>query len=241
VKKKIIIIGAIIIGTLMLLVGGFFVYLKLSESKFAQQNANGGVEAEGRTVEKKKSNGLPKLMNIGMNIEPYNAATGMAGDIKFEKLTSRHWRSMMFEHFGYKMEPNDKLLIPPLNVHPEYFLPAGTKIFAVSDGTVTDVPTLYSNDYSILVSQEGAPDWTLNYEHVWNPLVKKGDKIKAGQPIAEVSTLQMESIDSRYGKWALMIFKNDQTTDGEDHLAYCPYLLFDESVKTEMQAKISPA
>lgn len=183
-------------------------------------------------VKPKKSDALPSIYNLGINVEPYNPATGKAGDIAFKDLGASY-ESIVFQHFGYTMKPNERNPIPKLNVHPEYFMPQGSKIFAVSDGVVRETPVLYSSDYSILVTPDDAPEWTLNYEHVTKPTVKKGDRVKAGQIIAEVSTNQMNG--NGFGKWALMIFKS--TSDGI--LAICPYTLFHESVKTEMQGKLT--
>lgn len=183
-------------------------------------------------IKPKKSDALPTIYNLGINVEPYNPATGKAGDLTFKDL-GVSYESMIFQHFGYTMKPNENNPIPKLNVHPEYFMPRGSKIFAVSDGVVSDAPVIYSGDYSILVTPDDAPEWTLNYEHVVKPTVKKGDRVKVGQIIAEVSTNQMN--DNGFGKWALMIFK--PTSDGI--LALCPYTLFHDSVKAEMQGKIT--
>lgn len=231
-KKKIIIITSIILGVLVLLAAGVFVF-----AKYANQNQE-FKKSINKAFGPKVDESLPVLKNIGINLKPYDPATGMAGDVKFEKIKSQYWQEIMFEHYGYKWKPNENNPNPGLNNHPEYFLPAGTKIFAVSDGIVQDVKKIYSDDYSVLVTKQENSQWIINYEHVWNPVVKKGQVVKTGDPIAEVSTLQTKySTGEAYGLWALAIFKGAR--DGEKIQNYCPYLLFDPSVKSEMQAKLA--
>ena len=48
------------------------------------------------------------------------------------------------------------------------------------------MPKLYSNDYSVMVQGEGS-ELIFETEHVINVKVKKGDKVKTGDVIAEVS------------------------------------------------------
>jgi len=227
-KKKIIIIASLVVGVLVVVILALLIILFITRSKesFTESPVNEIVAVT------KDKNAMPKIKNIGINIEPYNPATGKAGDILFKDLGA-DLDHMVFQHYGQRIRGNENVPNPGLNVHPEYFLPKGSKIFAVSDGVVSDVSTLYSSDFSVLVTPDDAPEWTLNYEHILNPTVKKGDRVKTGQIIAEVSTNQMNG--NGFGKWALMIFK--PLDNGIQSI--CPYTLFDESVKAEMQGKLT--
>lgn len=223
-KKIILIIGLAVLVSLLVLIGIAFALKK--------KGSGDKPPTLSEVIKPKKSDALPAIYGIGINIEPYNPATGKAGDIVFKDL-GVYYDSMIFQHYGYRMKPNENLPNPGFNVHPEYFMPHGSKVYAVSDGVVSDVPTLYSSDYSILVTPDDAPSWTLNYEHIVKPTVKKGDRVKTGQMIAEVAPLPEHT--PGYGKWALMIFK----PAGNGIQSICPYALFHESVKAEMQGKLT--
>lgn len=70
-------------------------------------------------------------------------------------------------------------------------MPRGTKVRALIDGFVIDVPKLYSGDYSVIVSPSIESRWMFETEHVDNPIVKVGDFVKAGQVVAEASSAKM--------------------------------------------------
>lgn len=74
------------------------------------------------------------------------------------------------------------------NPQPTFFVPLGTVVVAPVDGVVWQVKQLYSGDYSIHFAQgPGQPSVAWETEHVENVLVKSGDTVKAGQPVATVS------------------------------------------------------
>jgi hypothetical protein len=74
-----------------------------------------------------------------------------------------------------------------------FIAPLGTPVISMVDGTVCDVPQLYSNDYSVRVAPSGTACKTgqasilFEHEHLNSPQVKVGDKVKAGQQIGTVS------------------------------------------------------
>jgi len=165
------------------------------------------------------------LYNIGTNVEPWDKKTGMAGDVRFTGLK---------EHgafFEYGADEGDGSLSP----HPVFFLPLGSGVFSVSDGIVVSVNVIeYSGDYDVGVIPKQGSMWEIHYEHVINVRVKKGDRVKAGQVIADVTS---EPWSDEFGKWALMIIKKQLGPD--DITNACPYEHFHASVKEEYQGKLS--
>jgi len=72
--------------------------------------------------------------------------------------------------------------------------PLGTPVISMVDGTVCGLSKVWSNDYSVQVAPIGTPcmigNWAtvlFEHEHLINPTVKVGDKVKAGQQIGTVS------------------------------------------------------
>lgn len=70
-------------------------------------------------------------------------------------------------------------------------------------------------------------------EHIINPTVKIGDKVKAGQVIGEVSTH-----DSQYHPGFGIMEIGILTSNGTEAQHICPFHYLDPSVKEEIQAKI---
>ena len=68
-------------------------------------------------------------------------------------------------------------------------------------------------------------EYVYETEHVINPLVKVGDKVKAGQVIAEVSDYVTKNMPG-YGVVEMGILKT-----GNPPLHLCPYLYLDPGVK----------
>jgi hypothetical protein len=79
--------------------------------------------------------------------------------------------------------------MPQPNPQPTFHAPLGTPVVAVVSGTVTGIPTLYSNDFSIMIAS-GGQGGTWEHEHVINVRVNVGDRVTAGQQIAEVSNFE---------------------------------------------------
>ena len=72
--------------------------------------------------------------------------------------------------------------------------PLGTPVISMVDGTVCNLSKVWSNDYTVGVAPIGTPcmmgNWAtvlFEHEHLINPMVKVGDKVKAGQQIGTVS------------------------------------------------------
>lgn len=172
-----------------------------------------------------------KLKSIGLKLDTYNAGTGMAGDIKFTK--GKLVTDLIFSDFGYVVPKaisatgQDKP-----NPQPSFLAPLGTKVMSLVDGIVVNVPKLYSGDYSIQVGISSDSNWLYETEHVLNPLVKVGDKVKAGQVIAEVSNHDAQNNDG-LGVVEIGILKG-----GNPPTHLCPFNYLDASIKSDVQAKL---
>lgn len=180
----------------------------------------------------------PKLKNIGFNLDYYDPATNQAGDFHFTPALAKVlsgdpiYQKLIWSDYGIQdnRSPNDPT---KRNVQPTFILPLGTKVLAPIDGEVTMVEILYSSDYSIWFAEDKKSTWSYEMEHVINPLVKVGDKVTAGQVVAEVSTHGSEHHPG-FGIVEIGLFHplNNEPTH------WCPFVHFDDSIKDEMNKKI---
>lgn len=182
-----------------------------------------------------KSNEPPlKMKSLGINLANYDPSTGMAGDLKFTKTKFSSGIQLLFSDYGfiikaaYSSSGQDKS-----NPQPTFIAPLGTKVLSLVDGVVFDTPKLYSDDYSIQVYDGKDATWVYETEHVINPLVKKGDKVKAGQVIAEVSDY------SAHGYDGLGLFEIGLLRGGNPPQHFCPFNYLDNSIKDETISKLS--
>lgn len=172
-----------------------------------------------------------KIKSLGINIDTYDPATNMAGDIKFTKANFAGGLQMIFFEYGYGIEANSAGPAKK-NPQPTFIVPLGMKVMSLVDGEVMDVPKLYSNDYSVHVQAPGS-DLVFETEHVINVQVKKGDKVKAGQVIAEVSDYDAKNYDG-LGLYEIGILKA-----GNPPSHVCPFDYLDDSIKDDTLKKIT--
>ncbi len=180
----------------------------------------------------------PKLKNIGFNLDYYDPNTNRAGDFHFTRELASIlsgdpiYQKLIWSDYGIQdnRSPNDPT---KRNVQPTFRLPLGTKVLAPIDGEVTKVEILYSNDYTIWFAEDNKSTWSYEMEHVINPLVKVGDKVTAGQVVAEVSTHGSEHHPG-FGIVEIGLFHplNNEPTH------WCPFVHFDDSIKDDMNKKI---
>lgn len=173
---------------------------------------------------KSESGDKPPLLlkGIGINLD----------DIVFSKAYLTGF-NMPFMGFGYVMPAKfsaagkDKA-----NPQPTFILPLGTKVYSIVDGVVANTPKVWSGDYSIQVTTDGKMEkWIYETEHVINPKVKVGDKVKAGQVIAEVSDFN-KNIPG-FGIVEIGILKG-----GNPPQHICPFNYLDPSIKEKTVTKI---
>ncbi len=224
-----VIICAVVLGGVI-----FFAYTKVSSNKnnhSSNQLANNASGSESHGAE--NASNTPTIKNLPINIDKYNPSTGMAGDMKFTKWASMKTGGLeaIFLEYGNKIKASSARE-SRLNPQPTFVAPLGTKVHSIVDGTVYDVPKLYSNDYSIMV-QGKDQSVIFETEHVINPLVKKGDKVKAGQVIAEVSNYDSHNLDG------LGLVEMGVLLPGNPPKHACTFSYLDPSVKDDISAKIT--
>ncbi|MDQ5972609.1 MAG: Peptidase protein [Patescibacteria group bacterium] len=213
-------IEALIIVVILAVIGGagYFILNKNKDTKVTSSN--------GQEVASKSE---AKIKHLGVNLDYYDPATNKAGDFMFTKEDISFNR--LFFDFGYEV-PANSAGPAKKNPQPTYIVPLGTKVHALVDGEVYDVPKLYSNDYSVMVQAEGS-DLIFETEHVMNVKVKKGDKVKAGDVIAEVSDYDAKNY-AGMGLVEIGILKG-----GNPPSHVCPFDYLDDSIKDDSLKKIT--
>lgn len=184
---------------------------------------------------KAKSDEPPlKIKHLGINLGPYDPATGMAGDLKFSKANFTSGIQLLFSDFGYVIKAaytssgQDKA-----SPQPTFIAPLGTKVRSLVDGVVFEVTKLYSGDYSVQVYDGKSATWVYETEHVINVTVKKGDKVTAGQVVGEVSDYSKQGYDG------LGLFEIGILHGGNPPQHVCPFSYLDDSIKADTFAKLS--
>lgn len=204
-------------------------------SEKSYKTNSGGTDSSSNSIEEDEP---PKLKNIGFNLDYYNPDTNRAGDFHFTPALASvlsgdpTFQKLIWSDYGIQdnRSPNDPT---KRNVQPTFRLPLGTKVLAPIDGEVTRVEVLYSEDYTIWFSGNKNSTWSYEMEHVINPSVKVGDKVTAGQVVAEVSTHGSEHHPG-FGIVEIGLF---HPVDNEP-AHWCPFVHFDDSIKDEMNKKI---
>ena len=159
----------------------------------------GKVSSEGASGENSSSitsnASIPKVIqNWGLALEPYDAATGKAGVMQIAGVTpptfSNPADTAAYSRIvGLYGDVVQGILEPQM----AFIAPLGTPVISMLDGTVCDLPQLYSNDSSVRVAPKGMACMTggapilFEHEHLISPLVKVGDKVRAGQRLGTVS------------------------------------------------------
>ncbi len=162
-----------------------------------------------------------KLKSIGVNFE----------DFKFTKDKLQFDR--LFMDYGFFI-PASSASSDKKNPQPTFILPLGTPVRSLVDGVVANMPTLWSGDISIQVTKSGKLErWVYETEHVTNPKVKVGDKVKAGQIIAEVSNFDKGAPEG-FGAVEIGILEGGNPPE---HV--CPFAYLDESIKEDTFKKIT--
>lgn len=174
----------------------------------------------------------PKIKHLGINLDYYDKATGMAGDIKFIKLPAiKGGLEAPFLEYG-RFTPATSAGPARYNPQPTFLAPLGTKVHSLVDGEVVNVEKLYSNDWAIHVQPKGS-DIIFDIEHVIKVSVKIGDTVSAGQEVAEVSDYDARNIGG-LGLYEIGVF-----FPGNPPKHACTFDYLDDSIKNETLKKIT--
>ena len=141
------------------------------------------------------------IQNWGFDLSAYSPDTGKAGAMQIRGTVPPTFTgpTAAADNFNYRnligvlgeviAKDRGSVVEPQLT----FILPLGTPVISMVNGTVCDVPTLWSGDFSIRVAPppmtcaRGMAYVLYEHEHVLAPSVKVGQKVVAGQQIAIVS------------------------------------------------------
>lgn len=185
-------------------------------------------------VHNKGNSKEPDLMlkSIGINLDYYNPETNHAGDIVFTKIGIEQGGNILFSNFGELSKASSARAGGMSNPQPTFIIPLGTKIQSLVDGEVVRVEKLYSDDYTVQVASSQKSNWVYETEHVMNPSVKVGDKVKGGQVIGEASTH-----DSQYHP-GFGIYEIGILHSGNPPEHVCIFNYLDDTIKEDTFAKL---
>ncbi|EKD91076.1 MAG: hypothetical protein ACD_30C00047G0001 [uncultured bacterium] len=230
---------AVILIFLVFLSASAFLLLRVP-SKNKESIQSSPTQSETRKAENPQivqNSGEPplKLKSIGINLDYYDPKTGKAGDFEFTKQKLEFNR--LFMGYGFVIPGNmSSTNQDKSNPQPTFILPLGTPVRSLVDGVVANIPAIWSGDVSIQITTDGKlQKWVYETEHVINPKVKVGDKVKAGDIIAEVSNFD-KGAPKGYGAVEIGILHGGGEGPPE-HV--CPFLYLDPSIKEETLKKIT--
>jgi|GEM_PF-1295580 len=173
--------------------------------------------------------------NIGFKFDTYDPVTKSAGDLVFKDLPALKdpiTGNAIWHDYGVE---DNKEGSDQKNPQTVFFLPGGTKITSMVDGEVVGMTELYSKDYGIMIAKDKNSKWRYEHEHVVKPVVKLGDKVKAGDIIAEVGAHTNTWQYAGYGFFEIGLYRPHPNGVGgsED----CVFKFLDPSVKADIHAK----
>lgn len=167
-----------------------------------------------------------RLGSIGITLGDYDPTTGRMGDLV---LTSGPLAlGRVFMDYGFLISETDSGR-PKRNPQPTFIAPMGTKVRALVTGVVVSIPKLYSGDYSVMVAKDRTSQFLYETEHVTNVRVKVGQRVKAGQIVAEVSP---HSSSSNGG---LGLFEIGILSGGTPPKHLCPFAYLDTKIRASVQ------
>jgi hypothetical protein len=173
----------------------------------------------------KVEQGEVKIEHIGINLAPYDPETNSVGDVVF---TEEELGEYDRPYFDYGFQIGASSAAPARkNPQPTFIVPLGTKVHSLVDGVVTNVPKLYSDDYSVHVQASEDSEMIFETEHIINVTVKVGDIVKAGDVLGEVSDYDAHNFAG------LGLYEIGILIGGNPPSHLCPFLYLDDSIKDE--------
>ena len=237
--------------------GWVLVCARNAQGKLVWSKPGGGGGGGGGTT-----SGVPAVIESwGVSAAPYDAATKRAGDLYVGAIPfpTGSVNQSVIQYYGEgPRRPED----PPNFIDPQmtFYVPIHTKVHATVTGEVCWVKKLqvsYSDDYSIGlgVSVNGSPACqsdpgsgqtmgtvaTWEHEHVMEPLVKVGDKVTAGQVIAEASYYTKDNwlYTSGYALYEIGILMTGNSGGPPQHV--CPALYLAPKAKSTLLTQLATA
>lgn len=187
-------------------------------------------ESKTTSVEDQKGDQKPVLKNLGVNIESWNKQTNLAGDLIFDRRViyddGRVANDKVFLDFGHV----DKYRTGIPTIEYWFFVPLGTNVYAPIDGTVQIGFFEHTQDWGISFYPEEGSNWIVSFEHVVNLAVKDGDRVNAGDIVAEAAP----RINKEIAMVELAVW-----IGGVGIYKYCPFEFLDESLKPIYKEKIN--
>jgi hypothetical protein len=231
-------------------VGSKLVWVAQSSSGSGSGSGSGSSGSASTGTQPTSQRDIPAIIqNWGFNFTDYSAATGKAGDMLIKGVTPPTFTgpNAASDNAMYR------LLIGPIGAvvqgmtEPQYgfYLPLGTSVISMVNGTVCDVPKLYSNDYSVRVAppgmscMQGGAYVLYEHEHLLNPTVKVGDKVTAGQKLGIVSDYNPHWKAKGLGVIETGVFFSKKGSNAPWHACLSSFL--DPTKKSAMLATLSSA
>lgn len=175
---------------------------------------------------------VPRIKHPGLDLATFDPVTNRAGDVVFWDYTKKLGQlDIPFVEFGYEI-PANSIGPAKINPQPTFVTAPEAKVYSLIDGEVVKVEEIYSGDYTIHVATGKYSWYVYETEHVTNPLVNVGDKVTAGQHIAQASTYDSENFDGNG------IVEFGILLRGKPAAHLCPYKYLDDSIKEEVYANL---
>ncbi len=228
-----------IIVLVILAVIGFVGFKLLGSKKQDSKSGTGNSAMAGDNKTGQSDENTPPMLakNIGFAFDTYNPATKRAGDLVFDDipaLSDPLLGNRIWQDYGI---PDNKPGSDQKNPQTVFILPAGTKIIAMVDGEVVGLTSFGANDYGIMIAKDKGNKWRYEHEHISNPKVKLGDKVKAGDVIAEVGAHTNSYQYAGYGQFEIGLYRPH--SNGVGGYEDCVFKFLDPAVKKDIQAKVS--
>ena len=172
------------------------------------------------------------LKNLGLDIEPLNKETKLAGNLIFTKsliYDDGHISGdKVFVDFGIK----DKYRLDSIgNVEYWFHVPLNTKVRAPVDGVVKVDYFEHTQDWGVNINSKDS-DLIVSFEHLVNLMVENGDYVTAGEFIGEAAP--RNTFGDKIAMTELAVWRG-----GISIIKYCPFDYLDESLKPIYEEKLN--
>lgn len=221
---------AIGVVVLLIIVAIFVIFSTTSKPTDETQTTGSTSSTVAQSTTSSKSNSQAVIKHLGIELDDYDPVAKTVGDVVFTDAKMGEYDRPFFD-FGFQIPANSARPNPTRNPQPTFIAPLGTKVRSLVDGTVQSIPKLYSNDYSVHVVAEGS-EFIFETEHVINVVVQVGDKVTAGQVLAEISDYDAHNYNG------LGLFEIGILVGGNPPSHVCPFAYLDEGVKEDLFDKI---